>query len=83
MKSIASSTRFEPFGIVTMSPPAKEAVWPFSKPGSKVTPTSSNIGGFWSFEQGEVEVARAEDADLVGGELQVEVLAADGPRRRD
>ena len=44
MKSTASSTRSEPFGTVTMSPPANDAVWPVSRPGRSVTPRS--MSGF-------------------------------------
>ena len=46
MKSTASSTRLLPLGMVTMSPPAKEATWPLSTPGSSATPKS--ISGFCS-----------------------------------
>ena len=46
MKSTASSTRLEPFGMVTMSPPANEATWPLSTPGSSAMPKS--MSGFCS-----------------------------------
>ena len=54
MNSTASSSRSEPFGTVTMSPPAKEAVWPDSSPGSRATLRS--MSGFCCFARNTLKL---------------------------
>ncbi len=78
MKSTASSTRLMPFGMVTMSPPAKDETWPTfdarQQGDAEIHARVLLIG------QRDVEVAGAHHAELAGAETQMEGLARLGAR---